>query len=166
MKTVFGLLPWAIVLALVGVAIWFLVVRDIAAGAWLLAGVLLGHGLVHGLFFVPQPEPAAASASSQTWPFEIARTWPAAGLGLDPGVLRAIGAALVGAVVAGFGLAALATIGVLVPAAWWPALVAVSSALSLATLGLFFAPGLVLGVGIDALLLWLVAASAWSPAGA
>jgi hypothetical protein len=60
----------------------------------------------------------------------------------------------------------MATVGVLVPSGWWPVLVAASAVASALTLALFFDPQLVLGLGIDALLVWVVLASVWTPAAA
>jgi hypothetical protein len=50
-----GTLPWAVVLAVTGGAIWWLLSRDAVAGRWLLAALLIGHGVVHPLFAVPAP---------------------------------------------------------------------------------------------------------------
>ena len=60
--------------------------------------------------------------------------------------------------------AALATVGIL-PAAWWPALVAVSALLSLVLLAVAFDAQLVLGIGIDVVLLAVVMTGAWIPGG-
>ncbi len=75
-----------------------------------------------------------------------------------------IGGVLVGAVVVGYGLAALATVGLLVPSEWWPGLMVASTAAAALLMGLFFQPGLLLGLAIDAVLLWIVLASLWTPA--
>jgi hypothetical protein len=78
--------------------------------------------------------------------------------------VRLVGAALVVVVAVGFLLAGLATVGVVVPSGWWPFLVAGSAATSVLLLALFFSPTLILGIAIDAVLAWVVLASAWSPA--
>jgi hypothetical protein len=62
-----------------------------------------------------------------------------------------------------FFLAALSTVGLLVPAGWWAPLVIAGAAGSTIVLGLFFAPALLLGFAINMVLLWLVLASVWSP---
>jgi hypothetical protein len=54
-KPIGGILPWAVVLAAVGGAIWWLLSREMAAGRWLLAALLIGHGVVHVLFAAPAP---------------------------------------------------------------------------------------------------------------
>ena len=61
MKTVTQLLPLAIGAALVADLTWFLLDRDVALGRWLLAALILGHGLAHLAFVVPTPEPARAT---------------------------------------------------------------------------------------------------------
>jgi hypothetical protein len=61
-------------------------------------------------------------------------------------------------------LAALATVGFLVPPGWWAGLVIASAVASMTMLTVFFAPALLLGYAIDIALLWLVLGSVWSPA--
>ncbi len=164
MKALLGLLPFAVALAIAGAVIVVLMERNATAGRLALAGVLAGHGLVHLFFFVPQPAPAAGSASAAEWPFDIARTWATTSFGVDPGMLRVLGVALVAIVVAGFVMAALSTVGVLLPAGWWRPLIGIGAVASLLTLALFFNPQLLLGPTIDLVLLVLVIATTWSPA--
>jgi hypothetical protein len=161
-KTLKGLLPLAVGLVAYGFVIWFLLERDMANGRWLLAAFLVGHGLVHVMFAVPRPATRPATANGVDYPFDIARSW-AVNAGLDAGLLRIIGVALVATVVVGFVLAGLATVGLMVPAGWWPWLVVGSTLASIVLLVLAFSPGLTLGVAIDAVLLWLVLASSWLP---
>ena len=78
-------------------------------------------------------------------------------------MLRILGVGLVAITVATLVMAALSTVGLLLPADWWRALVGVGAAASLLTLAVFFNPQLLLGPTIDLVLLWLVLASAWSP---
>ncbi|HEY6013248.1 MAG TPA: hypothetical protein VIU37_04555 [Candidatus Limnocylindrales bacterium] len=155
-----GFLIYAVVLAVVGGATWWLMSQDMAAGPWLLAAVLIGHGVVHTMFAI---SPAATSGGPE-WPFDVARSWAVTGAGLDLNVVRAVGAVLIAVVVGGFALAALSTVGLVVPAGWWPAAVGGSAVVSIVVLVLFFNPQLVLGIGIDAVLLWAVATKAWVPA--
>ena len=125
------------------------------------AGCLaIGHGLVHALFAVPTP---AATGGAPEWPFAMARSWAITGAGLDLHVIRAVGLALMSIVIIGFALAALSTVGVLVPPAWWQATIAVSAIGSAVMLVLFFEPQLVLGLGLDAVLVTIVATRAWVP---
>jgi hypothetical protein len=156
------MLPFAIVLAVLGAAIWFMLSREMALGVWLLAAVLVGHGLVHLLFFVPQP---AATAGAPEWPFDMARSWMVTGAGLDLGTVRVIGATLIAVVAACFVVSGLATIGVIVPPSWWRPAVVASAIASIAVLALFFNPQLVLGLAIDGILLGVVATAVWAPAG-
>jgi hypothetical protein len=151
-----GILPWAVVLVVLGGAVWWLLSRDMAAGLWLLAALLIGHGVVHALFAVPVP---AATGGGPDWPFDMAHSWAITGAGLDTNLVRIIGVGLIAAVVVGFSLAALSTVGIIVPSGWWQPIVAVSAVM----LVLFFDPQLALGLGIDAVLLWLVAARVWMP---
>ncbi|HSG85395.1 MAG TPA: hypothetical protein VLA23_03570 [Candidatus Limnocylindrales bacterium] len=161
MKTLLGILPWAVVLAVGGIAIWFLLDQEMAIGPWLLAGILLGHGLVHGLYFVPAP---ASGPDRPTWPFDLGRSWPVRSLGLGIGLVRAGSLVLFLVVVVAFTLAALATVGILVPADLWGPLVIVGAAASLAMLVVGFDAMLALGIGIDIVLLVVVLGPLWSPA--
>lgn len=160
MRTIVGIVPWAIVVAAIGGAVWWLLSRDLAAGRWLLAALLIGHGLSHLMFAVPSP---AATGGGPDWPFDMSRSWAITGAGLDLNLVRAIGLALIAVVVGGFALAALSTVGVLVPSGWWQPAVAVSAVASAVVLVLFFEPQLVLGLGIDAVLVAVVATRSWVP---
>jgi hypothetical protein len=156
-KTMAGILPWAVVLVLIGGAVSWLLSREMAAGRWLLAALLIGHGVVHVLFAVPAP---AAPDGGAEWPFNMAQSWAITGAGLDANMVRIVGVALI---VVGFSLAALSTVGIIAPSGWWQPIVAVSAVTSAILLVLFFEPQLVLGLGIDAVLLWVVVARAWMP---
>lgn len=158
-RTVAGILPWAIVLMVSGGVVWWLLAREMAAGRWFLAALLMGHGLVHLLFVVPTP---AATEGGAEWPFDLAQSWAITGIGLDVTVVRTIGLALITVVVVGFSSAALSTVGIIVPSGWWQPIVAVSAVASTILLVLFVEPQLVLGLGIDAVLLWVVAARVWT----
>ena len=165
MKTVTGLLPLAVVLAGIGGAIWWLLSRDMAIGRWVLGGFLLAHGLIHLMFVAPAPASAGTDGGA-AWPFDMARSWLVTGANLDLGPVRLIGAALVVVVAVGFVLAGLATVGVVVPSGWWQPLALVSAAASIALLAMFFNPKLVLGLAIDAVLVWVVVTSVWVPVAA
>jgi hypothetical protein len=159
-KTMVGILPWAVVLVMIGGAVGWLLSREMAAGRWLLAVLLIGHGVVHVLFAVPAP---AATDGGAEWPFNMARSWAITGSGLDPNMARSVAVALITVVVVGFALAALTTVGIIVPPGWWQPTVTVSAITSATLLVLFFEPQLVLGLGIDVALLWVVVARAWTP---
>jgi hypothetical protein len=117
----------------------------------LIGGFLLAHGLIHLSYLSPAPP---RTAGGPEWPFEMARSWLVTGVGLEAGAARALGTALALAAAILLAGAALATVGWIVPGAWWPALAVGGAVASLATLVLFFHPWLVLGLAIDALVLW------------
>jgi hypothetical protein len=71
-------------------------------------------------------------------------------------------ALLVGLIVVAAIAAALATVGIL-PVAWWSALVVLTAVTSLVLLVLAFEPQLILGVGIDVVLLVVAVTGAWTP---
>jgi len=165
-KTILGLVPLAVVLAGVGIAIWWMLAREMTLGKWVLGAFLLGHGLVHAMFVMPRPATTDAAAGAAEWPFDMTRSWLVTGPGLDVNLVRLVGVALIGVVVVGFLLAALSTVGILVPVGLWPALVVASAAASAVLLATFFSPQLVLGLAIDAILVWVALASVWTPAAA
>jgi hypothetical protein len=123
---------------------------------------LVAHGLIHASFVSPAPP---ATTGGPQWPFDLTRSWALSPLGLDAAVTRVVGLALVTVVVAGYAAAASSYVGV-TPGAWFAPAVVAASLASLALLGLFFHPWLVLGLAIDALLLWAVLLNGWSPKGA
>lgn len=93
----------------------------------------------------------------------MARSWLTTGVGIDPGMIRGVAFALIAAVLLGYGLASLATVGLFVPAAWWPGLVVAGTVASVIMLVVFFTPTFFIGFAIDAVLLWVVLASIWAP---
>jgi len=120
---------------------------------YLVAFFLAAHGLLHASYLTPAPP---ASSGGPEWPFQMSRSWVVTGLGIDVGVVRAVGAVLIVAVVIGFVLAALGWLGWVVPAGWWPALAGTSAVGSVLVLTVFFHPWIALGIVIDAVLLWFV----------
>ena len=125
------------------------------------AGLLLGHALIHASYLSPTPVPKPGAPA---WPFHVERSWLLSPIGLDGVTSRLLGTGLVVVVIAGFALAAIASLGA-VPAWLWPIGVAFGAVASLALLGLYFHPWLVLGIGIDLVLLWSVLIAGWSPDG-
>ena len=123
----------------------------------------MAHGLIHVSYLTPAPPRTAAGPE---WPFELSRSWLVTGLRLDPRMARTLGAALVAGTATLLVAAGLATGGWLIPAAWWEGLVLSGAVLSILTLGFFFHPWLILGLAIDAALLWVVLVSGWQPVGA
>ncbi len=158
MSSIRGFLPWAVVAVVAGAAIWWLLEQDSTAGTWLMGAFLAAHGAIHLLFLVPAPE-----ATSTPWPFDMSRSWTIARPGLDRHTVRLAGLALIWLTVAGFALAGLSTVGLLVPADWWQPLVAGSALISSALLALFFSGQLVVGLAIDLVLLLVALTGSWSP---
>jgi hypothetical protein len=162
-KTVKAIGPLTVVVAFVSGVTWYLLDQDVAIGVWLLAGLLFVHGWVHLMFVFPHPAPIGAGAGGPEWPFDPGDSWLIERARLNPRTARAIAQTLMAVTVVAFLLASMATVAVLIPAAWWSVLVTVGAAGSLLLLGLCFSPTLLLGVAIDVALLWLVIASVWSP---
>jgi hypothetical protein len=127
----------------------------------LIAGVLLAHAAIHLGFVSPRPP---ATAEGPAWPFELGRSWILGPLGVDSELDRLLGTALVAVTIAGFALAALAALGV-APAGIWPVAIVIGAVASIGVLAVFFHPWLVLGVAIDAALLWAVLVASWAPEG-
>ena len=127
----------------------------------LLGAFLAAHALIHASYLTPAPPP---TADGPEWPFEMAHSWLVTGIGADAAVVRALGTALVVAAIALLVAAGLSTVGWLVPADWWSPLVVGGAVASALTLAIFFQPWIVLGLAIDASLLWAVLVIGWSPA--
>jgi hypothetical protein len=162
MRTVRELGPVALVVAVIGVVTWALLAGGDAIGAWLLAGLVLAHGLIH-LMFLVRPPAATARGTGPAWPFDLDRSW----LLREPGrerTVRRVGAVLVAITVACAVLGALAIVGVLVPREWWNGLVVSAAVSSLLLIAIGFSPMLLVGVGIDVALLWLGLVSGRAPA--
>jgi hypothetical protein len=122
--------------------------------------LLVGHGLVHLLYIVPQPPRAEGAAE---WPFAIEKSWLVTNLGVSVEVMQAVAVMLLTITVAALVGAGLAIIDLVVPSAWWPALVVTGAGASLLLLTLCFHPWLVIGVAIDVVLLYLVLVNGWDP---
>jgi hypothetical protein len=124
-----------------------------------IAAFLLAHAGLHAGFVSPRPP---ASAGGPAWPFDVGGSWLLTRLGVDGEIPRILAITLIAATITGYALAALAAAGVAPDVIWGPALVTGSIA-SIALLGVFFHPWLVLGVAIDVVLLWSVLVAGWSP---
>jgi hypothetical protein len=114
-------------------------------------------------YVVPTPDPARTTGAGMPWPFDLGDSWLVGRFGLNPGMVRATGATLAAIAIGTSLLAALATVGLLLPMDWWPGLVIALAVSSLLLLILRFAPAFGIGFGIDAALLWLVLLSGWRP---
>jgi hypothetical protein len=126
----------------------------------LLAAFLVAHGLIHGLFLAPRPAP---TAGAPPWPFDRTDSWLVSRMRFDARAVAVVGTALAVVTVVGFGLAALAAAGWIVPPGMWRPLVLGSAATSTVLLGLFFHPTLLVGFLIDAVLVWTVVVMNWHP---
>jgi hypothetical protein len=121
--------------------------------------LLAAHGLVHASFVSPAPP---ATPGGPQWPFDITHSRLLGPIGLSASAIRSVGIALLAVVLAGYLAAALSVVGILPGSLFVPAVVAGSVA-SGAMLVVFFHRWLVLGLVIDAVLLWAVLASGWLP---
>jgi hypothetical protein len=158
-----ALAPLAVVVAVVSLVVWLLLVNDVFLGAWLLAFLVFAHGWVHLMFVFPKPESPNAATGTSDYPFAFERSWLARRDLVPLPVVRTMGMVLMVAV---FGLcasAALATVGVLLPASWWAVLMVGAGGASAIMLALFYSPALVLGFGIDAAMVMLVSSGSWRP---
>jgi hypothetical protein len=164
MTVVRSLAPVAIAVAVAGVLTLYLLTDDSPLGPWLLAFLLVAHGWVHLLFDFPKPPSDQAKLDATAYPFDFGRSWLIGRGGLDAGPVRRLGIALTVVVVILHVLAALATVGLLVPGDWWAALVLLAAVASAVFLALFYSPLLLLGLAIDLAVVWLVLAGTWSPA--
>ncbi|HEX9635614.1 MAG TPA: hypothetical protein VGB34_09065 [Candidatus Limnocylindria bacterium] len=125
----------------------------------LLAAFLLAHGLIHASFLSRRPPDTPGAPE---WAFDLGHSWLLSPLRLQPRLLRILGLALIAATVAGFALGAIATVGLL-PTSVWPAAVSVGGVASVALLLLFFRLWLMLGIIIDAVILWAALVAGWTP---
>jgi len=160
-KWIRSMVPLAIGLVAFGIAVMWLLGQNRTLGLWLLAGFLLGHGLVHLLFVARGPSPKSADAPE--WPFDMAKSWLVTRAGLRVATVRRVGMILVVIVVISFALTALATVGLLIPSDGWQVRITGATAASLLLLALFLNPSLILGIGIDGVLLWVAAGRVWAP---
>ncbi|HET9540115.1 MAG TPA: hypothetical protein VFQ46_05910 [Candidatus Limnocylindria bacterium] len=122
--------------------------------------LLVGHALVHLAYVTPAP-PHAEGAPE--WPFAVGESWPVTHLGVSADVVRPVAYLLVTVVLVALVGAGLAIIGLVVPSAWWHALVVTGAGASLLLLTMCFHPWLVIGVAIDVVLLYLVLVNGWDP---
>jgi hypothetical protein len=159
-----GLGPLAIVALVVGAVTLWLLATNPGVGRWVLAAILFGHGWVHLMFLFPKPGSPEGGKPATDWPFDLRASWLATRTGSGHGAFVAMGRVLVVVTFVLSTLAALATVGIMVPAAWWQGLVIASSVASLAMLVVWFAPMLLLGILIDIALVWLAIGGPWSPA--
>ncbi len=159
-----ALAPLAVAVAVVAVAVWLMLINDIGLGPWLLAFLVFAHGWVHLMFVFPKPEGQGNDSGVSEYPFDFGRSWLIRRQGLDAGLVRSIGLALMVVTFALSLLAALATVAIIVPTDLWAPLLLGAALASSLMLVLFYSPALVLGFAIDALMVALVLSGSWSPA--
>jgi hypothetical protein len=155
-----SLAPVAVFVAAISLVTLWLLVDGSAIGPWLLAFLIAAHGWVHLMFLFPKP-PAKPDAAP--YPFDFDLSWLIGRSGLDAGRVRRVGTLLMVVVAVLHMLAALATLGLLVPVEWWAGLVVAAALSSVLSLLLFWSPMLLLGIAIDLAMLWLVISATWSP---
>jgi hypothetical protein len=163
MNTLAKLAPLAVGLAIFAAIVAFMLQRQMALGTWLLAAFLLGHGLVHVMFAAPTPAPAAATTGGMEYPFDVAKSWLVNDRFIALSTARVLVFGLVAVTVVGYLLAAMSTVGFVVPQSLWPSLVIASTAASAALMLIGLSPGLGLGIAIDLVLFLVVVSAAWSP---
>jgi hypothetical protein len=159
-----ALAPLAIAIAVMALAVWLMLVNDIGLGPWLLALLVFAHGWVHLMFVFPKPDSPDGAGGASEYPFDFDRSWLIRRQGLETELVRRLGTVVMALTFALSLLAALATVAVLVPAGWWAGLMLGTAAASSVMLLLFYSPALILGFGIDALMVALVLGGSWSPA--
>jgi hypothetical protein len=164
LKDLTKLAPLGVALAIAGIAIVWMLQRQMTLGTWLLAAFLLGHGLVHIMFTAPPP--AESNSPAADFAFDPGRSWLATSGLLSTSAVRAIVLVLVVIAVVGYALTAVATVGLFVPATWWTGLLIVSTAASALLMVVALMPGLALGIAIDLVLIWVAMTAAWTPASA
>ena len=128
-----------------------------------LRSVGVAHGWVHLVFVFPRPDPSTTKPDAPRWPSDMDASWAIRRIGLDARVVRAVCRALMGVAFVAFLLAALATVGILVPVGWWAGLVLAGSVASIVLLATCHSTPLLLGLAIDVALIVLVVAGAWRP---
>ena len=159
-----ALAPLAIAIAVIAVAVWLMLVNDIGLGPWLLAVLVFAHGWVHLMFVFPKPKGQGNYSGVSEYPFDFGRSWLIRRQRLDAGLVRTIGLVAMAVTFALSLLAALATVGIVVPTDWWAGLMIAAAAASTVMLLLFYSPALILGFAINALMVALVVSGTWSPA--
>jgi hypothetical protein len=125
----------------------------------LLAGLLLAHGLIHIAFVSPAPPEIA---DGPRWPFATDRSGLLQALNVPPDVARILALTLAPLTAASFALGAIALLAA-IPGLWVQSM-ALGSMASLGLLIVFFDPWLVIGIGVDLVLLWITFVNGWMPA--
>lgn len=139
------LTPLLPIIPFLALALWFS-----TRSRWFFGVFLIGHALVHVMYFVPEPP------SEQTpleWPFHLDRSWILSNLGLSAQTLKAVGTALAAVAIAGF---VVTGIGLLIDAGWWTGVGVASAVASFLLLAAYLQPLIALGLIIDAFVLSVI----------
>ena len=158
-----ALAPLAVAVAVIALAVWLMLINDLAIGPWLLALLVIAHGWVHLFWVLPKPK-SPNDDGGRGYPFDFARSWLITRGGLNHSLVSRIGMVVMVVTFALSVLAALSTVGLIVPPDWWAGLMIATAAASTVMLLLFFAPALILGFANNALIVALVVSGSWSPA--
>jgi hypothetical protein len=159
-----ALAPLAFAVAVIALAVWLMLVNDVALGPWLLALLVFAHGWVHLMFVFPKPKGGSSYAGVSEYPFDFGRSWLIRRQGLDAGLVSRIGLVLMAITFVLSALAALSSVGLLVPTDWWAGSMIATAVSSSVMLALFYSPALILGFATNAALVVLVVSGTWSPA--
>jgi hypothetical protein len=119
--------------------------------------------LVLALFLVVHASIHIGYICGPAWPFVVADPWLVTVVGAGSGEVRAVGIAVVVVTFVAGLLAALTAVGLL-PRRLWAPFIVVASVASAIVLTLFVTPWTVLGLAIDAILLWATLVAGWQPA--
>lgn len=142
------LTPLLPVIPFLALALWFS-----TRSRWFFGVFLIGHALVHVMYFVPEPP---ADQTPLEWPFHLDRSWILSNLGLSSQTLKTVGTVLAIVSIAGF----VATgVGLLMGAGWWTAVGVVSASASFVLLFAYLQPLIALGLIIDAFVLSVILVS-------
>jgi hypothetical protein len=159
-----ALAPLAVAVAVIALAVWLMLVNDVGIGPWLLALLVFTHGWVHLLFVFPKPTDPGDALAGSGYPFDFARSWLITRQGLGLGLVKRIGIVAMAVTFVLATLAALSTVGLLIPVEAWAALLVATAIASTVMLTLFFSSALILGFVNNALMVLLVVSGSWSPA--
>lgn len=109
-----------------------------------LGAFLVAHGLLHASYFTPKP-------NDPNYPFDFEKGWFS---GIAGPAATSIGTILTVIVILSFLLAALSVVGIPFVAEYGRVLVTIGAVTSILLLGLFWHPWLILGIVINAVLLY------------
>jgi hypothetical protein len=116
---------------------------------WLYGAFLIVHGLIHVMWFIPEPDNPGGPA----WPFGLEDSWALSALGVPSGTIRATAVVLAVLSIVGFVLSGLGALGVPGLEAAWPAITVASAAVSLLLVLLFWHLYFIVGLALDIALL-------------